>query len=222
MKKLRKYSLTCILIVAILVTWSSMVFSQTKYASCYGFYYDWVHDTTGNATYAGACYEIQGYASFVYHDYDANFALNHLSTDDIFFYSGHGHYTELIFYDGKNKDDTDNDCSNSYLQMEDVEEKDLSGMTLAVLAGCNTADFGSNITTTFHEQGATCAVGWENTLRVPQKATWLEHFNGSLSNNSTVNQAIQTADTRTFIAYLGFTGGTDSHYIAGSGNITIN
>ncbi|TYQ15643.1 UNVERIFIED_CONTAM: hypothetical protein Cloal_2117 [Acetivibrio alkalicellulosi] len=159
MKKVRKYILTCILIASILITWSSIVFSQTKYASCYGFYYAWNENTCGSADSASLFYKSAGYTSFSYHDYNANYALSHLSSDNIFFFNGHAGWDGLDFYNGS---------SFSYLTMTGIANKDLSRMTLAVLGGCESAQGTSNITRAFSQRGAKCAIGWTTTIRVPQ------------------------------------------------------
>ncbi|TYQ17675.1 UNVERIFIED_CONTAM: hypothetical protein Cloal_0033 [Acetivibrio alkalicellulosi] len=213
MKKIRKYGLTCILIIAIALTWSSIVFSQTKYASCYGFRYSASENTRRDATNAARSYEIAGYVSFANHDYPANVALSNLTTDDIFFFSGHASSELLQFYNGS---------TTSNMTRTQVGNRNLNRMRLAVLGGCRTASGTNNITRTFNLQGADCSIGWTTTTTFIRHSFWLDYFNYYLEIGQTVNQARQNADATLALIFGSDVGGTNNHRIYGSGSTKIN
>jgi hypothetical protein len=221
MNFLKKYSLTCVLIFGILISWATVVYSETtKYATCYGALY-WNIDTRKDATTAANNFSKAGYISFARHNYDAGMAYRHISTDNIFFFSGHGNSGLIEFDDGEK---TSRIYAKSNSSSNTLNTKDLSNVRLAIYGSCLSAETGDNtgnLLDVSYDQGVKCAIGWAGTVNAGQHSTWLSEFSYRLRKGDTVLDARWAADAKVRSVWGSRTGGTENHRCRGSNTITI-
>lgn len=197
-----------------------MATSTTEYAYSIGhdfgmnipFVNDHAGDCTISVTHASTVYGMLGYTS--YYNFDPTYEYlrgeNPAGTDrlgsSIVYIDGHANYDNIIC--GDTVDDSDHQCGVYYLTdftstssgytYAGLQDRDLSGVKLFTFVGCNTATNNVNLCTSAEDGGATCVVGFTDTINglTTEGQNWKKAYNNALGNGKTVSAAIADATTR--------------------------
>ncbi len=226
MKKIaKKYGLTILLIILIILTFITTTFAETKWATLCGFTYADGINTTSEAYEGLTNFNSAGYYSVVFKNCSAQSLYIDLPTESILFFSGHGDAGSLTCWDGSQKtylfaygsDSIKNGiCGNYYLN----KATSLSKISVAIFGACNTANTNSlsgNLLQQAFYKGIKSSIGWTTGVSTSQHSFWLKKYTGYLKDGYTVSYAASLADdaTRNNFPFLG-TGGTQNHSLNGS------
>ncbi|HCY73771.1 MAG TPA: hypothetical protein DHU75_06735 [Rikenellaceae bacterium] len=196
-----------------------MAASTTEYAYSIGHDFgidiplvnDHAGDCTISVTHASTVYGMLGYTS--YYNYDPTYGYlrgeNPAGTDrlgsSIVYIDGHANYDNIIC--GDTVDDSKHQCGVYYLTdftstssgytYAGLQDRDLSGVKLFTFVGCNTATNNVNLCTSAEDGGATCVVGFTDTINglTTEGQNWKKAYNNALGNGETVSDAIAYATT---------------------------
>lgn len=200
-----KYSITLILVLAVLLTNSFFVsgnVSDAGLAVSAGKNYGDGVNTIQDAINASSAYANAGYTAVtITSPTKSSFTTDYLQAD-ILFLSGHGDKDTLSFGSDVKFVCQSGTVSGNYINLW----RTVQYQRIITLAGCNTALSGGttedgvvipdrNITRRAWLQGAGAAVGWSSPVAADSHTNWLKRYNDALAAGKTVGEAIDKANS---------------------------
>lgn len=196
-------------------------------ASSYGTNYGDGMDTTSIALNARNELKHMGYTSSYFGNRDANTAYNRMTSDQVFYFFGHGDAGRILFKES-GLPMTAISADNPYLlpTISGHSYSEMNDIALAIYLACNTANTDSTNGNLLYEStsnGVDTAVGFSNYITKGQAAYWSDQFMYYLDEQYNINDAAvySLVDVRNEYGMFNV-GGMDSYVIQGSVSSTID
>ncbi|MCR5836987.1 MAG: hypothetical protein K6G88_10820 [Lachnospiraceae bacterium] len=206
-----KKRIICNLLLATIFTLNttSNINAATKYAYSIGTDYGDNVDTSKDAKNAATSFGKLGYKSY----YNTKPTVSYMKGNapngrrrlgcEIVFLSGHATSTYMSFnYRNKGGDyatgiiqGKDWESPSTHYKYAGVDDCDMSKTKLFVLAGCETARGGDNITKDIVQNGAKTALGWTTKISCASHSEWLKKFFTKLESKVRVIDAVNYANS---------------------------
>jgi len=188
-------------------------------ASSYGNTYSNLDTNQVASDAADELYDM-GYVSTAHTGYPgATAARNLMSSDNVFFFDGHGSPGIIQFADSNDAYLTARaDTGYPHLQTSSGQ---LADIVLAVYMACNTnvaSDTYGNVAYQSFVEGVDMSLGWTGTINSGQSEYWSERFWYWLDEGCSVKIASQRATSDTSTAYGGDLGGMGNYACRSNGN----